>query len=248
MEKVGLIRVRRQEVSMIKLEKTIDPASLRGIGQRPSGLPPHLLPISARGLRELLEVMPGSAYCIGRTKITNAIVVLVETCAFLYVNPKYKGYRRLAVLRFPRVPQGQDIDHVLARRLACELGHSYVLVALVPQSANRSHGSIEKLGLVGSSLDMPPAVCFPDKRIYHKVLGRRPYARQSREQLEGGFDPKYQLGLGLTLKQAGIWNTALGLDQDTPEMFMRLLRPYCGVVTIMPVPERAKRVGSRIEV
>src|SRR5437588_10440562 len=98
---------------MIKLEKTIDPTSLRGIGQRPSGLAPHLLPISARGLRELLEVVPGSAYGIGRTKITNALVVLVKTCAFLYVNPKYNGYRRLAVLRFPRVPQGQDIDHIL---------------------------------------------------------------------------------------------------------------------------------------
>ncbi len=209
---------------MVKLDKIIDPTSLRGIGQRPSGWQPNLLPISARGLQELLKVVtPAISYYIDGIDLKNAVVVVVEQCAFLYVNPEFRQYRHLANRRFPDIPPGYDVDHVLAKKLAKDLGHSYVLVAIIPQGVNRSHGPIESRGLKELGSDLSPEVCFPDERIFHKLLGRRPYARQSKKQLENGFDPEYQLECGLTLKQAGVWNTSLGLDQKTPENFRCLL-------------------------
>lgn len=208
----------------IDLTKQIHPDSLRGIGLRPSGLQPHKVVVGGLSISAIRAATNGVAYRIGKIDPKNAFTVDVDGCHFLYVRPSYTGYRKLARLRFREIPPMRDVDHVLARTLATRMNINYVLVALVLSAANRSHGCYEKIGIKKSDTVYLSKVIYADNRIYHKVLSRPPAARQSIAELKAGFDRSMTVNYGLTLKQRGQWNLALGFDKDSPEEFRQLLQ------------------------
>ncbi len=208
----------------IRLEKVIEPGSLRAIGSLRRGVEPQKLPIGCRSIEDILEQCSGSAFTLGRFRASNAFVWVMKECPYHFVRPDYTGYRRLAHLRFPLIPADHDVDHVLARAIAKKLELRYVLVSIVPSSINRSHGWVEKIGR--SLVAEPRAVCFSDERIFHKVLRRMSIVRQTRKELLRGYDPAYSLQLGLTLKQSGLWNLSMGFDQEPSSMFLAMLNPY----------------------
>lgn len=212
----------------IRLRKVIHSGSLRDIGLRRCGVEPHELPIGCRSIEDILEQCSGSAFTLGKIRSSNAFVWVKKNCPYLYVRPDYAAYRRLARLRFPLIPDEHDVDHVLARAIAKKLEMRYVLVSIVPCIANRSHGWVERIGL--AHLAESRAVCFPDERIFHKVLRRKATARQSRNTLQQGYNPRHLLQLGLTLKQRGLWNLSMGVDQEPTSIFTAMLKPYIHVI------------------
>lgn len=210
---------------MFNLTKHIELDSLRGIGLRASGLPPHHLVVAGLSIQSIKAATGGIAFKIKRINLKNAFCLCVDNCHFLYVRPSYSGYRRLAKLRFREIQNMRDVDHVLARTLAAQMSINYVLVALVSKSANRAHGNYEKIGVKKCEKLHLDKVIYADARIFHKVLSRPPTARQSRAELRTGFDRNIRVDFGLTLKQQGQWNIALGFDCDTPDEFLQLLQP-----------------------
>ncbi|TGU71418.1 hypothetical protein E4633_13900 [Geomonas terrae] len=209
---------------VVDLTKHIHPDSLRGIGQRASGLQPHEIIVGGLSISSIQTATKGVAYKIGKYQIKDVFTLDIAGCYFLYVRPLYPYYRKVAKLRFGGIPPMRDVDHVLARTLAGKMNINYVLVALVNSSANRSHGCYEKRGIKQSNTVFSSKVIHADERIYHKILSRPPAARQTTNELRGGFDRSLIVNYGLTLKQKGIWNIALGLDKDAPEDFLQLLQ------------------------
>lgn len=193
----------------IDLTKSTNPDSLRGMGSISLGLAPHLIIAAGRRISGISSAMRGTAYKIGRIVPQNAFCVLANDAYYLYVCPSYRSYGRLFKKFFGAVPEGCDVDHVLAKALAAKVGVRYVLLAAVPASCNRAHGTIEKIGLspvrkIYLSKELPL-----DERMFHKVLGRKPYSRMARISLREGYHPGNSHSLGITLKQAGLWNRAL---------------------------------------
>lgn len=208
----------------IDLTKNIHPDSLRGIGLRPSGLRPHEIVVGGLSISAIRAATNGVAYKIGRIDVRNAFILDVCGCHFLYVRPSYSRYRKLARSRFSIISPMRDVDHVLARTLAGKMNMNYVLIALVQKSANRSHGSYEKIGIKKSDAVYLSKVIYADNRIFHKVLSRPPAARQSIAELKIGFDRSVTVNCGLTLKQKGEWNIALGFDKDISGEFLQKLQ------------------------
>lgn len=212
-------------VYKINLTKIIDPNSLRGIGQRPREIEPHQLPIAGLSIEAILTSMNAKGYSIGRVSSRNAFAAKIGFCIYIYVNPNYAGYRRIAMMRFQNIPDNHDIDHILAKHIATQINYKYVLIALIPQTVNRAHGVHERYGVQPNKKISLSKVIFPDERIFHKILARNPTNRQNKEELKKGFDRGFELTFGLTLKQSGLWNIAFGLDVDTPQQFENRLKP-----------------------
>jgi hypothetical protein len=193
----------------IDLTKRIAPDSLRGLGSISLGLAPHLITAAGHRISGISSAMRGVAYKIGRVVPKNAFCVLANGAYYLYVRPSYRSYGTLFKRFFGTVPKGCDVDHVLAKALAAKVGIRYVLLAAVPDSCNRAHGTIEKIGL-GPMHKIYLLKEFPlDERMFHKVLGRKPYSRMAKIKLRDGYHPGKSHDLGVTLKQAGLWNRAL---------------------------------------
>lgn len=204
---------------MVELEKTIEPGSWRWIGQRVQGLSTLDVPIGASSLRAILRHTGGTPLRIGRIDPRNAVVVERDPLRLLYVRPSYGGYRHAARSVFPQPPWAVDYDHALGRTMALGFGFSYVLLIRIPPRANRAHGSYERgVPLAGVNLHK---LCFADRRIVDKWLGRAPGQSGSPEGRA-----RYRLGMrqafGLTLKQAGYWGYAMGVE-DAPLPPGRLL-------------------------
>ncbi|HKE55158.1 MAG TPA: hypothetical protein VKB46_00595 [Pyrinomonadaceae bacterium] len=211
---------------MVDLKKDIKPDSLRGKGLLPSGIAPGNLPIAGRSRESILAAMRCEAFAIGRISPENAFVVRhSESVYYLFLRPEYKGYRRVAALRFGGIPPEHDIDHVHARNLAAHYGYRYVLVVLLPESINRLHGIYEQHLKDIKPTDKIPDVCFADVRIFDKLLGRDPKVRRLLGSKEYAYDTKDRVDLTLALNQSGRWNIAFGFDRPAPAEFLSRLRP-----------------------
>jgi len=212
---------------VVDLKKYIDPDSLRGKGLWPSGFDPGQVPIAGKSRDVILSAMECEGFAIGGVSADNAFVVLSrDSTIYLFARPEYSNYRRVASLRFGHIPRKHDVDHVHSRNLATHYGYRYVLVALLPQRPNRQHGSLfEKQLKEIETGDDVPEVCFPDDRIVDKILQRNSEVRRRLISDQYAYDPKKRTELGLTLKQRGLWNMALGFDRRAPEKFVASLRP-----------------------
>lgn len=211
---------------MFSIKKTFEPGSLRDIGSRPSGFAPHRLPVAGKSREAILSAMGCKGFTISGIAARNAFVVREGTSIYyLFVRPSYRGYKRVATLRFGDIPPQHDVDHILAKGLADNLRYGYVLVALVPERINRSHGRYERPGKALAGSEDVPDVCFADVRIFDKVLGRKSKVRRPSMNLLQGYDPRDGANFGLTLKQRGIWNITFGFDRPAPRAFVRRLKP-----------------------
>jgi len=190
---------------MISLHKTIATNSWRHLGRQVTSVGPSTLPIGGCSIRRLHGVLGGKLLKIGRISTSNAFVVEIGNFRLVYVNPRYRGYRRAAGKVFNDCPWPIDYDHLLSAKLAAALGFSYVLIARILPQANRSHGRLERLpsGKVYLSLH---STCLADARILSKWINRRPSA---------GHLPYRSVNvanIGLTLKQKGVWAFSLGFE------------------------------------
>lgn len=177
---------------MIQLRKNLEFRSLRWIGKQYLGLSPRELPIATQNISELEKSIGGESYGLGRYKPSNAILLKVNELYYAYVNPKYSGYRGFFKSFIKQIPNGHDVDHVLARNIAKKLNYSYVLICAIPGKVNKVFNG----------------VCFSDERIYNKVLSRSPLVRSNKQLLLRGFSTKAKPQYGLTLSQRGLWNSA----------------------------------------
>jgi len=195
---------------MIVTEKSIEPGSFRWIGQRVAALSTLDVPIGARDADAILRHCGGKAYRIGRISPNNAFVIDRDPLRLLYVRPGYTGYRRAAGKVFTAPRRKVDYDHALGRQSALALGFGFVLLIRLTPLANRSHGSFEKAApLAGPNMD---PLCFADRRIVDKWLGRPPH-RMNRDPAQlAPFQPGIREQFGLTLKQAGVWGFAMGVE------------------------------------
>lgn len=196
---------------MLNLTKTIERGTYRFIGQRVSGLSVSDVPIGAINIKAIVHHTGGTPYRIGRINPTNAFVLGHPPLRLLYVRPAYSGYRNAAKKVFSNTPWAVDFDHALGRKMAQQLGFNYVLLIRIPPGTNRAHGRFERAAQhVGLHLHK---LCFADPRIFDKWLGRPPGHWRDPE----GVQP-YRLDnkalLGLTLKQAGQWGFAMGVEDN----------------------------------
>lgn len=207
------------------LTKIIDPLSLRGIGSIPAGVAPHALISAGHNAHAIAQGLQGTALRVGRTSPRNAFCVHAAGAYYLYVHREYTAYRSFFLKFFKLKPADLDVDHVMSRSLASKVGASYLLLAVVPCAANRAHGAIEKLGLARNRRIFLHKAFPLDERMVHKVMGRRPAARQDRPALRSGYTPGQGHGLGVTLKQRGIWNLAFCVHLAPNPAILRRLKP-----------------------
>jgi hypothetical protein len=210
----------------IDLTKHLLPGSLRSIGQLTLGLDPHEIVTAGHRYRTIANQTGGTAYKIQHINSRSAFCVVVNGAYYLYVHWQYPSYRRLFKTFFGYLPQKHDVDHVMARNLARSLSVPFLLLAAVPQTANRSHGSVERQGLAPSNSVYLGKTYPLDERMFHKVMGRRVYQRQRKEDLGKGYVKGIASSHGLTLKQRGIWNLAFStfLPFGTPPNIAKLTR------------------------
>jgi hypothetical protein len=204
---------------LVDLTKRIEPGTWRYIGQKLAGIAPSNIPVAGASLKEIHGYLGGRCFQIGQVNPDNAFVVERDTLRLLYVRPDYTSYRRTAQMVFRPCEWKVDFDHALGRHVAKELGYKYVLLLRIIPSINRSHGSYERLAISGGSL---PRLCFVDSRIRDKWIGRGP--KFWPRSIPSPYDPESKGEHGLTLKQAGWWGYAMGVEDEMRPL--DLLRPY----------------------
>ncbi|WP_337056208.1 hypothetical protein [Pseudomonas sp. USHLN015] len=193
---------------MLNLNKNTGRGTWRSIGQRMQGLQVQSIPIAGKSIELITTKLDGTAYQIGRIHTENAFVVKKGVLSLLYVRPDYRGYRRTAGLVFAPCSWKVDYDHALSRNLASQLGYTYVLMLRVVPRINRSHGHLERKLKESEEV---PGICFADERIRGKWMGR------SASRLltpPSAFSPHQTTQYGLTLRQAGQWGFAMGVEDD----------------------------------
>jgi hypothetical protein len=196
---------------MLSLEKVLEKGSLRWIGQNYEGLFPEKTVIAGKSIKAISKAINLPCYTFGRCKKENVFIAHdSDKIFYVFVNPKYHGYRKAFQNAAGRIPSGFHVDHTLSRNLANHLGYQYVLLCMIPQNVNSSHGRFEKI-----KIELPnsvPEVCYSDDRIYNKILSRYATSRQTKNQLLNGYTPEASPSHGLTLKQKGLWNSSFGFD------------------------------------
>lgn len=198
----------------INLEKIIEPGSLRWLGQNYNSLSPQQTVIAGKSIKAIADALGYTCYQIGRINIKNAFVAYNSKDIFyIYVSPTYTNYRNI----FKRIINGIDdrhhIDHVLAKNLAVHLQYRYVMICMVQDKVNIKHGRFEKIKQRLDTASEVPDVCYADDRIFDKIMSRNPMARRTLEDIITGYKYDSSPTSGLTLKQAGIWNSAFGFDK-----------------------------------
>jgi hypothetical protein len=239
----------------VSLEKRIERGTWRSIGMRMTGFSPGDIPIGGISIRALLGHAGGTPFRIGAIRPHNAFVIERPPFRLLYVRAAYSGYRRAAKTVFPETDWKVDYDHALGRKMAQQLGFHYVLLLRIVPSVNRGHGPWERAApLTGPNLHK---LCFASPRILDKWLGRPPKLMNDPARLQ-----PYRLGLrhdlGLTLKQAGKWGFAMGVEDD-PRPMPDALEPLHRVASALGYagggdfsrafgkrPGRRRRGGARI--
>lgn len=169
------------------------------------------IPIGGINIAALLHHVGGTAWRIGQIHPRNAFVIDRPPLRLLYVRAGYGGYRHAAKKVFATTPWGVDFDHAFGRHMAFQLGFHYVLLIRIVPSVNRAHGRFEKAEpLMGFNL---AKLCFANQRILDKWIGRGPkYWKDPSRLLPYRLDRRDTLGL--TLKQAGKWGHAMGVEDD----------------------------------
>ncbi|UOQ50701.1 hypothetical protein [Hymenobacter cellulosivorans] len=196
---------------MLDLEKKFEIGSLRWVGQTYNSFFPDKTVIAGKSLESISEAIGMPCYKLGRISQNNVFVAHDSLDIFyVYVNPSYSAYRRAFAKVVGSVAAGYHVDHVLSKNLAIHFGYNYVLLCMIPGRVNKRHGYYEKIKI--NLIEDVPDVCYPDDRIYHKILSRNPTARNKREDLLNGYAPENIIKYGLTLKQKGLWNVAFGFD------------------------------------
>lgn len=197
---------------MLDLKKVIEPGTWRWIGQRVQGLDFNAIPVAGRSIDAIAGALGGTAFQVRRLRVENAFVVQAGVLSLLYVRPDYRAYRRAASLVFSPCAWPVDYDHALGRSIASRLGYAYVLLLRMPPGVNRSHGHLERaFHLSGAA----PDICFADERIRSKWIGR-PAGRMLVPAQP--YSPHSPTNYGLTLRQAGKWGFAMGVDDDPREI------------------------------
>jgi len=121
------------------------------------------------------------------------------------------GYRYAAKKIFPATDWTVDFDHSFGRTIARQLDFRLVLLLRIVPSVNRGHGAYERTVLL-SGLNIHK-LCFADRRILDKWIGRPPkFWNDPVRLLPYRLDRRDSLGL--TLKQAGKWGFAMGVEDD----------------------------------
>lgn len=193
------------------LTKRIERGTWRWIGERVHGLSTLDVPIGGSSLRAILRHTGGTPHRIGRINPMNAFVIDRPPLRLLYVRPRYGGYRYAAGKVFRQKDWKVDYDHALGRAIAESLGFCYVLLIRIPPNVNRGHGRFERpRPVTGPSLQK---LCFADSRILDKWIGRPPNRMGDPERLRP-YVARRHPALGLTLKQAGKWGYAMGVEDD----------------------------------
>lgn len=192
---------------MISLKKTSRPGTQRFLGERVAGVDPAKIPIAGVSRTAIVRHLNGTCYGIGRVSLQNAFVVEHHMLHLVYVRPDYDGYRKVANRIFLKDPWEVHIDHSLGRKLASANAYAYVLLMRLNPLVNTSHGAFER----PSAITAPtPALCFLDERIKNKSMGRFPIRGNGIRP--AAFDPSKATHGGMTLKQAGQWAYAVGLE------------------------------------
>lgn len=192
----------------ISLKKIIHPDSLRGIGSIPAGVAPEKLISAGHNAYVIAERLNGTAYKVSRISKKKAFCIFANGAYYLYVHRKYTSYRRFFSLFFGKPAKEYDIDHVMSRNISSKIGALYLLLAAVPRSANRSHGSIEKI-VLSFNRKIYLEKTFPlNEQMFHKVMGEKLNTGSSYNIAKLGYVPGASHSCGLTLKMKGIWNLA----------------------------------------
>ena len=198
----------RARQPVISLRKVIMPGDWRWIGQRVQGFSTLDFPIGADCSDSVIERTNGRIYRAGDIPLTKAFVIERPPFRLLYVCPHYGGYRTAADNVFRDCSWKIDYDHALGKKLARTLGYRYVLLIRLTPTANRSHGSYEKVP--APSLERGK-LCFADRRIIDKWIGRRPTHMHCKDEI-ADYDAGIAQAFDLTLKQAGKWGYAMGVE------------------------------------
>jgi hypothetical protein len=194
----------------LSAEKIIEPGAWRWIGQRLEGLSSLDVPIGGSSIKSIARHTGGRAYRIGSIKPSNAFVIERPPLRLLYVRPAYGGYHYAARKVFSKADWPIDYDHVLGRKIAMQLGFSYVLLIRLSPRINRSHGPFEKKAALVTGLNLHK-LCFADRRIMNKWIGR-PSKLFGRQALLDPYSLNSKKKFGSDVKQAGRWGYAMGVD------------------------------------
>ena len=200
------------EFPVLDLNKINERGTWRFVGQRVQSLQPQSIPIAGKSMELIAHALGGSIYQVRRVHTRNAFVVKAGILSLLYVRPDYRGYRRTARLVFAPCSWKVDYDHSLSRNLACRLGYAYALLLRVAPRTNRSHGHLERQLQVS---DEVPHICFADDRIRGKWIGRSASRLLTPPR---AYSPHQVTKYGLTLRQAGQWGFAMGVEDDDREI------------------------------
>lgn len=194
---------------MLNLEKVLEKDSLRWMGENYDSLFPNRTVIAGKDISSISNAINLPCYKFSGFNIQNIFVAHdSQKIFYVFVNPRYKNYRKAFHNLIGQIPDNFHVDHVLSRNLAMHFGYNYVLLCMIPGIVNSSHGRFEKIKAIWDIAI--PEVCYSDDRVFHKILSRNPNARQTREELLSGYHPAAVPTYGLTLKQRGIWNSAFG--------------------------------------
>jgi hypothetical protein len=193
------------------LIKVNEVGSLRWIGENFNSLPPNQTIIGGNSIEEISRGMKISAYKLGKFNQNNAFLLFTTRLIYIYVNPKYKGYRDF-VKEIIKVPSKYDVDHFLSKKIAISNNVKYVMIGVVPEKINRKHGNYEKASFDSAGDTNSEKIFYCNRRIYNKILSRNSKARIDEIDLKKGYDLKSKPEYGLSLKQKGRWNYSLGLN------------------------------------
>lgn len=210
----------------MNLEKRIEKGTLKWIGNNFPSVCPLKMVIAGKSIKDISNALNCSSYQIGRVNVQNAFIAFNGNSVFyLFVNPRYKSYRKLFERVIGIIPLGYQVDHVLSKNLATHFNYKYVALCIIPAIVNIKHGNIEKKRMEINSINQLPNICYSDTRIFDKILSRNPYSRRAKHEINAAYNPKSLCNYGLTLKQKGIWNAAFGLERIEKEKLIKLLKP-----------------------
>lgn len=162
---------------------------------------------------EVAEKMGSSrVYRIGRIRPKNAFAIDFLGGYLLYAHRLYTGHRRVWEKAGCDIPDGHDIDHVLARNICKNIAAGYILLACIPLSVNRSHGQIEKEGSTHGGKIYLGKTFYMDRRIFQKLTGR-----------VSSLKSPYTLGVkysgGSSTHSSNLLTKALGLAEFSSKNF-----------------------------
>lgn len=194
---------------MISLAKTILPGSFRYLGQQVDNAALLDIPIGGATMAQICSHVGGTLHAVGRTSLADAFVIERPPFRLLYVRPDFKGYRRVAEKLFRKYNWAVDYDHTLGKKMAVALGCRYVLMIRANPSVNRANGRFEH---AANLVTGAAGLCFVNSRIANKFIARPPAHMPNADT--GPYDFRKREQLGWTLKQAGQWAHAIGMEDS----------------------------------